>query len=196
MPARGDHDARRADVSEALWRVLSKLGVGGLTMRAIATEMGATTGLVNHYFATKKDLISHARQLAEQRTTKPPRLLIDSPGIDSLRNALQYVLPLDEASIELNRAWVGFWDVALRDTDLAENERARYERWRTALRVHIKAGQKNGEITKDSTADVLVEMTAAFAHGLVVQSLFDSVRFSPQRQRAVLEAFLDRLRVT
>ncbi len=35
MPARTDHDARRRDVSEAVWRVLAVHGFGGLTLRAV-----------------------------------------------------------------------------------------------------------------------------------------------------------------
>src|SRR5690349_17153404 len=45
-PARGDHEARRQDVSEAVWQVLAAQGFGGLTLRAVAAEMGASTGLL------------------------------------------------------------------------------------------------------------------------------------------------------
>jgi AcrR family transcriptional regulator len=51
MPrTKGDHEARRRDVSEAVWRVLVAHGFGGLTMRAVAAELDASTGLLTHYF--------------------------------------------------------------------------------------------------------------------------------------------------
>ena len=38
MPAPGDHEARRRDVSQAVWRVLAARGFGGLRLRAVAAE--------------------------------------------------------------------------------------------------------------------------------------------------------------
>lgn len=74
MPrAKGDHEARRLEVSEAVWRVLATRGFGGLTLRAVATELGATTGLLTHYFPAKSDLLAHALDLLEQRTAARAR---------------------------------------------------------------------------------------------------------------------------
>ncbi len=72
MPARGDHDARRRDVSEAVWRVLAEHGFGGLTLRAVAAEMGASTGLLTHYFPNKRALVAHALDVADERTASRP----------------------------------------------------------------------------------------------------------------------------
>lgn len=75
MPAPGDHDARRRDVSVAVWSVLAARGFGGLTLRAVATEMGASTGLLTHYFPTKRALLRHAlgdHIQAAQRTGRLP----------------------------------------------------------------------------------------------------------------------------
>ncbi|WP_258040274.1 helix-turn-helix domain-containing protein, partial [Streptomyces sp. SM9] len=72
-PARGDHDARREDVSEAVWRVLAARGFGGLTLRAVAGEMGATTGLVTHYFPSKRALVRHALEVLDRRSAGRPR---------------------------------------------------------------------------------------------------------------------------
>ena len=72
MPAPTDHDARRRDVSEAVWRVLARHGFGGLTLRAVAAEMGASTGLLTHYFPSKDALVRHALTVAEARTATRP----------------------------------------------------------------------------------------------------------------------------
>ncbi|WP_245571059.1 TetR/AcrR family transcriptional regulator [Catelliglobosispora koreensis] len=74
MPrSKGDHEARRRDVSGAVWRVLAEHGFTGLTLRAVATEMGATTGLVTHYFPSKRDLVEYALQLLGERRAARPR---------------------------------------------------------------------------------------------------------------------------
>jgi AcrR family transcriptional regulator len=194
MPALGDHDARREDVSEAVWQVLARCGVGGLTIRAVATEMGATTGLVSHYFPSKRALIAHARAVAELRTTQMRRRVSPEPGIAALRNALLDVLPLDAEMVAMSKAWVSFWDVAIGDPDLSASETVRYEKWRQRLRAHIADAQSRHELDPEIPADDYSVMVGAFAHGLVVQSLFDTKRLSPKRQTLLVDQFIAQIR--
>jgi AcrR family transcriptional regulator len=196
MPARGDHDARRADVSEAVWRVLGARGFGGLTLRAVAAEMGASTGLLTHYFPSKRALVRHALDVAEERTETRARRIPADQGLAALRAALLDVLPLSEESIAMSRVWVSFWDAALGDADLGARQTARYVRWRGMLRPHVEVAQRRGELPSTIDTDDLVATAAAFAHGLVVQVLFDPGRFPAQRQVELLDQFLDRLSTT
>jgi AcrR family transcriptional regulator len=184
MPARKDHELRRRDISEAVWRVLAAHGVGGLNMRAVAAELNATTGLLTHYFPNKRALVRYALDVAEERTQD--REMRTPP---TLRTALLDVLPLDEASTAMNRVWVSSWDASLADESLAEAQAARYVRWRDRLRGHIVAAQERGDLLPGDPDD-LAATVAAFAHGLVVQALFDPPRFPPDRQIALLDGFL------
>jgi AcrR family transcriptional regulator len=188
MPARTDHEARRRDVSAAVWRVLARHGFGGLTLRAVAAEMGASTGLLTHYFPSKDALVRHALAVAEERTaTRPLRQ-------GELREALLDVLPLDAASQTMNRVWVSSWDAALGDPELHTAERARYKRWRARLRPLVVDAQRRGELPDTRDPDDLVATVAAFTHGLVVQALFDPRTFPRARQIALLDDFLKGLK--
>lgn len=193
MPARGDHDARRRDVSEAVWRVLAEHGFGGLTLRAIAARMNASTGLLTHYFPTKRALVRYALDVAEERTVTRVRRTAPEPGLVALRAALLDVLPLTPESIAMNRVWVSSWDGALGDPDLGAGQRARYARWRRLLRPHVDAAQRRGELPASVDPDALVTVAAAFTHGLVVQALFDRRRFPRSRQITLLDQFLEGL---
>jgi AcrR family transcriptional regulator len=193
VPAPTDHDARRRDVSEAVWRVLARHGFDGLTLRAVAAEMGASTGLLTHYFPSKQALIRHALQVSEEHSAKRPRRDADAEGLTALRAALLDVLPLDPATTVMNRVWVSSWDVALGDRELGAAERARYRRWRARLRPLVEAAQRGGELSPRADADDLVATVAAFTHGLVVQALFDPRTFPHHRQVVLLDAFLESL---
>jgi len=190
VPARTDHDARRRDVSEAVWRVLACHGFDGLTLRAVAAEMGASTGLLTHYFPSKQALIRHALQVSEEHSAKPPRGDGDTEGLAALRAALLDVLPLDPATTVMNRVWVSSWDVALGDQELGAAERARYKRWRARLRPLVETAQRGGELSPRANTNELVATVAAFTHGLVVQALFDPRTFPHNRQVVLLDAFL------
>lgn len=52
--------ARRADVVECAWRVIIRDGVDRASIRAIAQELGGTTGIVTHYFRDKDELLLFA----------------------------------------------------------------------------------------------------------------------------------------
>jgi AcrR family transcriptional regulator len=187
-PPRGDHDARRRDVSEAVWRVLAGRGFGQLTLRAVAAEMGGSTGLLTHYFPTKRALVRYAHGVAEERTnTRVPRVAPDE-GLPALRAALLDVLALTPEAVAMSRVWVSFWDAAIGDPELAATETARYERWRGKLRPHVRTAVDLGHIA--GPVDDVVVTVAAFTHGLVVQALFDPDRFPPDRQTQLLDDFL------
>jgi AcrR family transcriptional regulator len=194
MPARGNHDARRRDVSKAVWGVLADRGFGGLTLRAVAAEMGASTGLLTHYFPTKRALMRHALDIAEERTAGRPMRAVPRQGLAALRAALLDVLPLTLESTAMSRVWVSFWDAALGDPDLGAGQTARYTRWRATLRPHVDAAQRLGELPASADPDDVVAVAAAFAHGLVVQALFDPDRFPSERQVGLLDHFLGSLR--
>jgi AcrR family transcriptional regulator len=195
MPARGDHDARRRDVSEAVWQVLAAKGFGGLTLRAVATHMGASTGLLTHYFPSKQALVRHALEIIEQHTAGRERFIAEGEGLPGLRAALLDVMPLTPQSTSMNRVWISFWDAALSDEELAEVELRRYERWRAMLRPHIDAAIRLGQLADADGADPddLVATAAGFAHGIVVQAIFDPARFPPERQIALIDGFVARL---
>jgi AcrR family transcriptional regulator len=190
MPAKGDHEARRADVAEAVWRVLASAGFGGLTMRAVAAELGASTGLLTHYFSGKRELVRYAHEVAASRTDNRPRLQPDAPGLAALRVALMNVLPLTPPTIAMSRVWVSFWDAALGDESLSEAQRSRYEWWRGRLQACVEEAQSRGELPATPSAEDVAVSAAAFAHGLVVQALFDPARLPPDRQLALLDDFL------
>lgn len=174
--------------------MLAAHGFGGLTLRAVAAELGATTGLLTHYFPSKEALVRHALEIAEEHTQNRPRHDAQSPGLAALRAALLDVLPLSAETTEMNKVWVSFWAAAVADPELRSFEAARYERWRMRLHPHAADAIRLGQLSPGANAADIVATAASFAHGLVVQALIDPARFPPARQEALVDQFIDSLR--
>ncbi|MFE2032501.1 TetR/AcrR family transcriptional regulator [Streptomyces scopuliridis] len=204
-PARGDRDARREDVSEAVWRTLADKGFGGLTLRAVAATMGVSTGMLMHYFPTKRALVVHALDVLEKRTAERPRRDRPAEGLAALRATLLDILPLTPDDTARNRVWVSSWDLALANGELGADQADRYTRMRSAIRPHLEAARRLGELpgsadtdradtdragTDRADTDQLAATVVAFVHGLVVQALFDPERFPPAVQTSMVDAFL------
>lgn len=192
MPrTKGDHEARRRDVSAAVWNVLAAHGFAGLTLRAVAAELGATTGLLTHYFPNKKTLIAYAMQLLENRTESRPRRP-PGEGVAAVRSALLDVLPLTPDATVSNRIWVSSWDAALSDPDLSADYARKYADGRARLTRRIATAQQLGELPAGDPAPIAAA-AHAFALGLIVQALFDPAVFPPERQIELLDTYLDAL---
>ncbi|MFH8586924.1 TetR/AcrR family transcriptional regulator [Streptomyces celluloflavus] len=189
MPrTKGDHEARRRDVSEAVWRVLAAHGFGGLTLRAVAAELDATTGLLTHYFPAKRDLVAHALDLLERRTAARPRRPAGK-GMSAVRAVLLDVLPLTAEATDSNRIWVSSWDTALADPALSGEYARKYAQSRDKLRDLVAAAQQLGELPAGDPARIAAG-AQSFVLGLVVQALFDPSAFPPHHQVELLDDYL------
>ncbi len=192
MPrTKGDHEARRRDVSEAVWQVMATRGFAGLTLRAVAAELGATTGLLTHYFPTKRALVEYALDLLEQRTVSRPRRHTGK-GLAALRDALLDILPLTPEATDSNRIWVSSWDAALADPDLCTDYARKYAQSRDRLTDRVAAAQELGELPPGNPVHIAAG-AQSFVLGLVVQALFAPATFPPQRQVELLDDYLTTL---
>ncbi|MEU9619396.1 TetR/AcrR family transcriptional regulator [Streptomyces sp. NPDC098085] len=189
-PAPGDHEARREDVSQAVWQVLADKGFGGLTLRAVASAMDVSTGMLMHYFPTKRALVAHALDLLEKSSAERPRRERPTEGLAALGAMLLDILPLTADDIDRNRIWVSSWDLALADDALGTDQADRYTRMRSAIRPHLEAARDLGELPATADPEQLAASAVAFTHGLVVQALFDPGRFPEEVQIAMLDDFL------
>ncbi|MFB9392318.1 TetR/AcrR family transcriptional regulator [Streptomyces coeruleoprunus] len=189
MPrTKGDHEARRRDVSEAVWRVLAAHGFGGLTLRAVAAELGATTGLLTHYFPAKRDLVAYALDLLAERTAARPRPS-GGHGLAALRTALLGVLPLTAEAAASNRIWVSSWDTALSDPESSDDYAGKYAQSRAKLRDLVAAAQQLGELPAGDPERIAAG-AQSFVLGLTVQALFAPTAFPPRRQVELLDDYL------
>jgi AcrR family transcriptional regulator len=131
MPRKVDHDERRRHVVEALLRIAGTRGLDAVSLREVAQEAGVSMGAVQHYFATKEDMLCYALRhwlslsVHERFTTRVrARLARDAAGGDPapgtllLALAAEY-LPHNEASRFDARVAVAFLSRAAVDPTLA-----------------------------------------------------------------------------
>lgn len=182
------HQRRREDVAAAVWRVLDHAGFAGLSMRAVARELDGTTGIVTHYFPTKRELTSFALELLADRSEARERPAAP-PGLDALRAALRGMLPLDEASRTANRIWVSSWDAALADERHAAEHAERYRASRKKIAALVTDSLAGGE-RDDESVDRITQTLHAFVLGMTVQAVLDPDAYPPERQTALLDALL------
>ncbi|MBU2698146.1 TetR family transcriptional regulator C-terminal domain-containing protein [Nocardioides sp. WV_118_6] len=121
MPRTIDHEARRARIGEAVWRLVLREGVGAVSLRSVAAEADLVLGSLRHSFPTKAELLAFAMSLAHERAaarvarhgTEPdPRRRVDG--------ALHELLPLDDERTVEMRVHLALMAEGPRHTELTE----------------------------------------------------------------------------
>ena len=155
----GDHDARRREVAEAVLRVLATRGFAGLTIRAVAAELEATTGVVTHYFATKDELRTFALDVLTRSVNERQRLDA-TPGMPALRALMLGMLPLAAESARANRIWISSWDVVLADPQLSAAYAETYAQSRARVERAVRCAQDKGEARQGAPDDLAAALHA------------------------------------
>ena len=60
MPKRVDQAERRGHIVEALLRIAGRRGIDAVSLREVAQEAGVSMGAVQHYFASRDEMLTYA----------------------------------------------------------------------------------------------------------------------------------------
>jgi AcrR family transcriptional regulator len=194
MPKEVDHDERREELLEAVWRVIARDGMEGTTIRGIAKETGWSTGVLSHYFADKDEIIASALRLAYERIgARWERKLDGLTGARALYELVIDNLPLDAERELETRLLMNYWSLMIRGHDRTPRPRRRGPLLIDLLTRLIREGQQAGEIRRDESAPEIAERLLALIDGLSLHSLLNPKRLTRKRQVALIKREFDRL---
>lgn len=186
--------ARAADRRELLvhaaWRLVARQGLASLTIRAIATEVGSTTGIVMHYFATREAVIEEMidrlyRRLRETYLTAAP----PSAGQKQLRQLLLAALPVKKPVAFGWTLSVALQGESLRSPRIAQLHQDHYQRFEQDI---LSALEQLLPATVAHSARLLAtQRLMVCLDGIGTQFVLRPKSMPPARQRAVLELELD-----
>jgi AcrR family transcriptional regulator len=131
VPKLGMGPIRREQICRAAAAVIAREGFAGTTMRMVAEEAGVSTGMLNHYFANRQDLLTQALVHVSERAQNRYREAIERlpPGIERLTALLDSALMEDELMIETWRVWINAYGEAVRLPELRHTIEARLTSW-------------------------------------------------------------------
>jgi AcrR family transcriptional regulator len=135
----GDKVDRRSLILGAVLDLLSRQGISGVSMRAVAREAGVALGLVHYYFDDKTSLIAAAlRQVEEQDLAI---LEPDPHGAPErrLQAALRRVADPEFLTTEYLSLRLQLWALANAHQEYAEINTAAQEHYRAGLAALIRA---------------------------------------------------------
>jgi len=160
MPRQINHDQRRTVIAEAVGRLVVAGGLEAVSMRQVAAAAGISLGQVQHYFATKDELLRYALGAASGRTydryiERATHASVSEEDVEPrqlVHTMLVERLPLDDdddgARVD---AHIGFAFLAraMSEPELAKALRKRHESDEYALAELLRRGQREGSVRLD-----------------------------------------------
>lgn len=203
MPKIVDHEERRRELAEALWRVITTSGPQAVSIRAVAAEAGLSAGALRHYFQTREELLVFAMDGSEERVvqrmveysrTMPPEM----PMVERAAGFAEHMLPLDETRRAEFRAWEAAG--ALGEQDPRMEERWTKQRGLYRRLVGGLGGLPPLEDPEQEQPDPWLETWSEYLHtfidGLAFQMMLTPAQVPPEAAKARLRAFLTHIETT
>jgi AcrR family transcriptional regulator len=186
------YDERRNEVAKAAWQVIVRDGLDRTSMRAIAQELGASTGVVTHYFRDKDALILFALErvfehvLADMKTAAQGQ-----PGIDGFAQMICTALPLEMIDKDDWKVWVAFLGYSIGREHLVQEHRKRYDLLRQIISQELANLQAANLIRAD--IDLMLEANAivALVDGIGTGSVIYPEQFSAEQQKYLVRRHIN-----
>ncbi|MFI6886288.1 TetR/AcrR family transcriptional regulator [Streptosporangium canum] len=176
MPRQVDHDQRRRQIAEAVWRLAARAGLEDVTLRQVAAEAGVSARLLQYYFGTRDELLLGALKIlnddAERRARERLAMLGEAPGMHAIvRGVLLELLPLDAERRNRHLVYAAYFvrflaDPALADPALAEVARAAPHALENLVAGLIAQGQELGQVSRDIDTAAEAAFLVAGADGI------------------------------
>ena len=192
MPKIVDHEERRRELAEAVWRVILRDGVEGVSVREVAAEAGWSAGALRHYLGTKEELLVSAARLLEERVvgrlTRGPR---GRTPREAVRLALCEVLPLDEERRREGAVWFAYANRSLVDGRIAEEYEIVFDGMRELCGRVVHEMARLGYLAAGLDPDLEAGRLHALVDGLALHGLLG--RVGRDELMAVLDDHLARI---
>ncbi|WP_336047886.1 TetR/AcrR family transcriptional regulator [Streptomyces sp. CA2R101] len=184
MPKKVDHEARRQEISEALWRIASTRGLDGASLRDVAAEAGISLGRLQHYFRTRDEMLlfalRHINRLAADRIRARIESLAAGSGGEPareptprevLRACLSGMLPLDAKSRTGLLVSAAYFARAVHDETLRAEAENGIPQLRAFFAGQLRLAADRGELPPERATEDEAMLLISTADGLATYVL-------------------------
>jgi AcrR family transcriptional regulator len=151
--ARMSPEERRAAIVAATRVVMARRGIAGTTVRDVAAELGTSSGLIHHYYASMDDLLAEAFEQEARADLAEVQAAI-APRRDPLDKLIVFFDTYDRGTRNGSgesamQVWLDAWAEAARRPALRRTSRRLNEEWQRLLATIIREGVQSGQMDCD-----------------------------------------------
>jgi AcrR family transcriptional regulator len=190
---------RREQICRAAATVIAREGFAGSTMRMVAEQAGVSTGMLNHYFANRQDLLTQALVFVSERAQTRMRAAIDGipPGRERLAALLDSALAEEPEVGETWRVWINSYGEAVRLASLRHTIEKRLNSWYELVDEALEGlvpADTDGAIPWSWRFDAILNGLAILA--LTSEAELDGARIRDEVMHTLLRGVRDTSRIS
>ncbi|AVH68303.1 MULTISPECIES: TetR/AcrR family transcriptional regulator [Nostoc] len=186
------YDDRRIEVAKAAWRVIVREGLDRASMRAIAQELGSSTGVVTHYFRDKEELTLFALEQVFENVLEDMKTCAEGrQGIDRLVQMIFVALPLEDIDKADWKVWVAFLGYSIGRERLVQEHRKRYDFLRQIISQELADLQKALLIRADLDLTLEANALIALVDGIGTGVVIFPEQFSADQQKYLVRRHIN-----
>lgn len=152
------HENQRGRLLECAMRVIATRGYESVRLRDVAVEAGVTTGMIQHYFDSREELLTAAMEklglLQIETWVKLQRG--DGNPLHRLHALIEHPTGTTHAP-EQSAAWLEFCAASARNERLRAVLKKVYRRWRELIKETIELGIRDNVFAPSLPVDMLAE---------------------------------------
>ncbi len=165
---RMDPNVRRQKIVEAAQAVATRKGLSATTVRDVAEEMGTSSGLIHHYFASMDQLLAVVFDKVAEADLSATRKRMEVATSPTGRLAAYFAAWGDPDNDETFQFWLDAWSEAGRNDAVRERSRDLNIEWQELLSEVIRQGIETGEFS-DTEVDAAAWKALSLLDGLTLQ---------------------------
>lgn len=120
VPKLVDHDVRRREIAQAVWAVIAERGIEGVTLRSVAAEAGVSVGRIQHYYASREELVRDSCRELLKAATQRFEAVDDTTPVEKLRRLVLGRIPTTPEFAIGTSIWLAYEAKSVDDPVIAE----------------------------------------------------------------------------
>jgi AcrR family transcriptional regulator len=163
-------------------------------MRAIAQELGCSTGVVTHYFRDKDELMLFALERVFENLMEDLKTCsAGKQGIERLEQMIFSALPFEVRGIEGWQVWVAFLGYAIGRKTLVQEHQKRYTFLRQIISQELAELQASKLIRDGIDLQLEANALIALVDGIGIGIVINAEQFQPYQQRCLVQRHISSL---
>lgn len=186
----------RLKVAAAALELISRQGLKGASLRAIALELNCTTGVLTHYFRNKDELLLFVLETIMTRLSEiMVKQTIGIQGLVRLKVMMLAILPITSELVMIWRAWLAFIGASLGDRELVNEHKRHYANFKAFIRQELAELQVAGEIDSKLNLDFEAAAWIATFDGIGVNMIAAPQSYSIEELDTLVGRYLKTLQL-
>ena len=191
MPRIVDHDSRRQAYVDAMWRVVSREGAGGISVRSVAAEAGVSPSNIVHYLPSRGEMLGEAvSRLVADASARAAELEDADLDLDSATDLVMVAIPHTRTRRRQSEVWLLLLAEQETNPDARRILSGLQGRVAAAVRRSMDRFAAAGLMAPNRDRDREAVRLHALIDGLSIQTLVSCTDMSPTRIRETVRIHL------